>query len=107
MPSRGLAARAGGDEHHGVAGADDDGAVGLLGEAAGFDRERVPTDGDFTCMHVCLSVKLSCASLRPGRARASGHDECRRRPAPGSRSYLRMPRRRISSAYRSVSFRFR
>ena len=39
MPSRGARGVAGGDEHHRVAGADDDGAVGLLGQLAGFDRD--------------------------------------------------------------------
>ena len=52
MPSRGFGVRAGGDEDHGVARADDDGAVGLLGEAAGLDRERASADGDVACMHV-------------------------------------------------------
>ena len=32
--------RAGGDEDHGIAAADDDGAVSLLGEAPGLDRDR-------------------------------------------------------------------
>ena len=36
------------DEDHRVAVADDDRAVGLLGELAGFDLEGVLADGDFT-----------------------------------------------------------
>ena len=51
MPSRGDSGGAGGDEHHGVAGAHDDRAVRLLGEAAGFDRQRLPADGDVAGMH--------------------------------------------------------
>ena len=45
---------AGRDEHHGVAGAHDDRAVGLFREAAGFDRQGVPTDRDIASMH-CVS----------------------------------------------------
>ena len=57
MPSRGLAARRGGDEHHGVAVAHDDGAVGLLGQPAGLDREGLPPT-------VMLRVCMCSLSLR-------------------------------------------
>ena len=40
MPTRGVRGVAGGDDHHRVARADDDGAVGLLGELAGFNGDR-------------------------------------------------------------------
>ena len=43
---------AGGDEHDGVARADEDRAVGLFGEPAGFDRQGLPTDRDVAGMHV-------------------------------------------------------
>ena len=56
MPFARVGVRAGGDEHHGVAGADDDGAVGLLGQPAGFDGDRPAADGDFACVHVSLCL---------------------------------------------------
>ena len=48
--------RAGGDEDHGVARADDDRAVGLLGEPAGLDGDGLTADGDFACVHVLSFV---------------------------------------------------
>ena len=39
MPSRGARGVTRRDEHHRVAHADDDGAVGLLGQPAGLDRQ--------------------------------------------------------------------
>ena len=50
MPTRGVGRVAGGDDHHRVAGADDDGAVGLFGQFAGFDRQRAVADRDFSSM---------------------------------------------------------
>ena len=46
-----------GGEHHGVAAADDDGAVGLLGDLAGLDGERraVDLDLDRVWCHTLLS----------------------------------------------------
>jgi len=44
-----------GNEDHRVAVADDDGAVRLLGELAGFDTKRLAVDGDFACSHKSLS----------------------------------------------------
>ena len=38
----------GGDEHHRVATADDDGAIGLLGQLAGFDGQGTGPEGDFS-----------------------------------------------------------
>ncbi len=52
MPSRGFEAAAQAvTSDHGVAGAHDDRAVRLLGEAAGFDRQRLLADGDVAGMH--------------------------------------------------------
>ena len=45
---------AGGHEHHRVARAHDDGAVRLLGQPAGLDRQRLSPDGDVACMHVSV-----------------------------------------------------
>ena len=47
---------AGGDEDHGVARAHDDGAVGLLRELAGFERQRARPDSGRRA-----SVDLHCA----------------------------------------------
>ncbi len=44
----------GGDEDHRVARAHDDGAVGLLGQPAGLDRQRLSPDSDVACMHVSV-----------------------------------------------------
>ena len=46
---------AGGDQDHRVAEANDDRAVGLLGELAGFETKGVLSDGDFARMHSCSS----------------------------------------------------
>ena len=43
---------AGRDEDHGVAGTDDDGAVGLLGELAGFERNRARTNLDLAPLEI-------------------------------------------------------
>ena len=51
--------RAGGDEHHRVARADDDGAVGLLGQPAGLDGDGPAADGNFACVHMCLCSLLA------------------------------------------------
>src|SRR5690606_37831303 len=59
---------AGGDQHHRVAHADDDGAVGLLGELAGFNGETVPSDLDVTLLNVhwVLSARSRGPMPRPG-----------------------------------------
>ena len=55
--------RAGGHQHHRVAQADDDGAVGLLGDAPGFDGNRASADGNVACMHVPV-FQMSCVSFQ-------------------------------------------
>ena len=57
MPSRGLAACAGRDEDHRVAVADDDRAVGLLGQLAGLDRQRLLTELDVAFEHTNASAR--------------------------------------------------
>ena len=65
-PAR-LVARDGGDEHHRVAVADDDRAVGLLGHAAGLDAELLAADLDaFTNEPCCLPDQWALCS-RTGR----------------------------------------
>ena len=96
---------AGGDDDHRVARADDDGAVGLFGQLAGFDRKRAGAERDFASM-CCGDHEVSRQSKVRGRGpvapvRRAG---ARRR---FERRYLRMPSLRISSAYRSASLRFR
>ena len=44
-PSRASVPALGGREDHGLAGADDDGAVGLLGELAGLEGDVLAADG--------------------------------------------------------------
>ena len=44
----------GGHEDHGVARANDNGAVGLLGQPARLDRQRLSPDSDVACMHVSV-----------------------------------------------------
>ena len=90
--------RAGGDEDHRVARADDDGAVGLLGEPPGFDGDRAAADGNVrVCACVCLS-SMSCASFLGVACDGPLPERAVGRARPGRRCYLRMPRRLISSA---------
>ncbi len=46
--------RTGGHEDHGVARAHDNGAVGLLGQPARLDRQRLSPESDVACMHVSV-----------------------------------------------------
>ncbi len=55
---------AGRDEHDRVAVADDDGAVGLLGELAGFESESLAADGEFASCHKSKSLKFGVRSQK-------------------------------------------
>ena len=65
----------GGDQDHGVAVADDDGAVGLLGEFAGFEDEVLAPNGRST-RHACTDrSSLACRqedAAADGRSNADG-----------------------------------
>ena len=105
----------GGDEGHGVAVADDDGAVGLFGEFAGFEDEGLRTEGTFdtTCLHgMILLWQAQCAPAGRSRHRAEGSmaEACSDEPAAqlgsvssvqrsraGQRVYLRRPSRPMTA----------
>ena len=94
MPSRGRGGVAGRDEHHRVAEPDDDGAVGLLGQLAGLDREglaaEVSSRLNMANAPRVQSVNCGCGAGCAGRHQASLVGSVQR--------YLRIPRRLISSA---------
>src|SRR5262249_50762371 len=101
----------GGDQGDGVAVADHDGAVGLLGHLAGFDGQRFGAKGTFntTCMHgrfLARTGRRGSGSgggfTRWGRAKSlpcprSDDPTVGRAPA---RPYLRRPSRPMSDRYR-------
>ena len=88
MPSRGVRRAAGRDEHDRVAVADDDGAVGLLGELAGFESEGLVADGEFTGSHKAI-FRISRLKLRQAEVDLQTR---------ASHVYLRMFSRLIRSA---------
>ena len=89
MPFARVCRGAGGDEDHRVARADDDGAVGLLGEPAGLDRDGSAADVKFR-VYACVSLSLNGAA--PASGVPMNSIACRRRAEPGlGCRYLRMP----------------
>ena len=81
---------AGGDEHHRVAEAHDDRAVGLLGQLAGFEGDGLGTDGDVTRVHSLASMNARSGS------------RCGARPATGvcARTRERQVARRVDDSRR-------
>src|SRR5262249_51970309 len=73
----------GGDEHHRVAVADDDGAVGLLGELTRLDRQLLAAELDalFDIHGNSLLPARGAARFARGRAFASPRDRHGRRDA--------------------------
>ena len=65
-----LFAGGGGHQDDGVSAADEDGAVGLLGEPAGLEGDRLAADLDFKCRHLVLRLpSVPRAGLRGASVR--------------------------------------
>ena len=105
MPTARVGRVAGGDDHHRVARADDDRAVGLLGEFAGFDGNGAGAERDFASWAVGIMNQKASGKIMRGRGRSAPVHG--RRPPSFGGAYLRMPSLLISSPYRSASLRFR